>query len=290
MADAVKLVTGMRDLEPFPVVAAQVMTLATDPGARFYDLAQVVSTDQALTAKLLGASNSAGSASRYRCVSVPDAIRVLGMQEVWRIAVGASVMGMFGDRRSSNAAFDEDLFWVHSLTVAIAAERVARSTGLASPEQAFTAGILHDVGRLVLRQRLPENFSKACELALAGEMPLDDAEAEELGYAHAEVGGAVAARWGLPTHLVNAISHHHYPDLSPEADGLSGIVAQSDRLVLHMGVTCGVTSREPTEPLPEDLERLAEAIGGVDTVLGQAYGFMEKTVGPPAHWYTQLEN
>lgn len=283
--DANALLDRVDDLPPLPAVAARVMNMAEDDRTSAMDLAQVLSTDQALTAKLIRISNSAYYGFARRISTVREAVVMLGFKQVRQVAVGASMMNAF-KQNGREDGFDLDLFWGHSVAVAVASEAVARKSLGAKPEDAFTAGILHDIGRLVLRQVMPREFAQAVALARSGEMPLHEAEYETTGYAHDEIGQALGERWKFPGHLVDAVRCHHDESLSAQHDGLSGAVAQANRLMLHFGLYCGYDlDLGDVPPLPIDLAEVEVAVGGVDRVLSKAFAFIESASGTPGSWY-----
>lgn len=277
---------GIDDIPPLPAVAARVMGMADDDRTSALDLAQVLSTDQALTAKLIRISNSAYYGFARRVSTVREAVLVLGFKQVRQVAVGASIMNTFkGPKRDD--VFDLDLFWGHSCAVAVTAETLAKKTRMAKPEDAFTAGVLHDIGRLVLRQALPAEFREAVLKARSGQMSLHAAEVRFTGFAHDEVGRALGERWKFPGHLIDCVGGHHNARLTPEADGLAGVIAQANRLVLHYGLHCGyeVDGEVESPALPPDLARVEDACGGIDRVLDRAFSFIEGATGTPETWY-----
>jgi putative nucleotidyltransferase with HDIG domain len=284
--DADQLLEKIDDLPPLPAVAARVMGMADDDRASAMDLAQVLATDQALTAKLIRISNSAYYGFARRVSTVREAVVMLGFKQVRQVAVGASVMNTFRNGAKADEVFNIDLFWGHSVAVAVAGEALAKKTRAARPEDAFTAGILHDIGRLVLRQTMPREFAEAVRMARDTGMPLHQAESELSGYAHDDVGRALGERWKFPPHLVEAVRCHHDERLTPENDGLAGVIAQANRLALHYGLYCGydVADGEPG-PLPADLEATEAACGGIDRVLERAFTFIESASGAPDRWY-----
>ncbi|MGE0599840.1 MAG: HDOD domain-containing protein [Dehalococcoidia bacterium] len=285
--DANELLNRVDDLPPLPAVAAKVMGMAEDDRTSAMDLAQVLATDQALTAKLIRISNSAYYGFARRISTVREAVVMLGFKQVRQVSVGASMMNTF-KRSGLNDGFDLDLFWGHSVGVAVAAEALAKKTLGAKPEDAFTAGILHDIGRLVLRQVLPHEFSQAISLARTGEMSLHDAELEVTGYAHDEIGQALGERWKFPGHLVDAVRCHHDETLTAAADGLAGVIAQSNRLLLHYGLFCGYDlDMGEVQPLSPELEQVEAACGGMDRVLAKAFSFIESASGTPETWYAK---
>jgi len=285
--DATELLNRVDDLPPLPAVAAKVMGMAEDDRTSAMDLAQVLATDQALTAKLIRISNSAYYGFARRISTVREAVVMLGFKQVRQVSVGASMMNTF-KRSGVDDGFDLDLFWGHSVAVAGAAEALAKKTLGAKPEDAFTAGILHDIGRLVLRQVLPQEFSQAISMARTGEISLHQAELEVTGYAHDEIGQALGERWKFPGHLVDAVRCHHDDSLTAAADGLAGVVAQSNHLLLHYGLFCGYDlDIGQVPPLSPELEQVEAACGGMDRVLAKAFSFIESASGTPEKWYAK---
>jgi len=278
------LLATIDDLPPLPAVAARVMAMADDDKTSALELAQVLSADQALTAKLIKISNGAYYGFARRVSTVREAVLVLGFKQVRQVAVGASILNSFkGPRRDD--VFDLDLFWGHSVAVAIAAELLAKKTRASKPEDAFTAGILHDIGRLVLRQAMPDQFRAAVVMARAGECTLGEAEMHTTGYRHDELGRALGELWKFPGHLADAVACHHDTALTPAKDGVAGVVAVANAFVLHYGLYCGYDlDGEPAE-LPVRLDEVEAACGGIDRVLERAFSFIESASGTPEKWY-----
>jgi putative nucleotidyltransferase with HDIG domain len=283
--DARQLIERVNDLPPLPAVAARVMSMADDDRSSALDMAQVLSSDQALTAKLIRISNSAYYGFARKVSTVREAVVVLGMKQVRQVAVGASLMNSFNGRREDDDVFDIDLFWGHSVAVAIAAEAIAKKTRGARPEDAFTAGILHDIGRLVLRMTMPREFRQAVVLARQG-TPLHLTELELTGYAHDEIGRALGEQWKFPAHLVDAVAHHHNESATPERDGLEGVVALANSLVLYYGLYCGYdVAEEELLPIAPELERAEAMCGGIDHLLDRSFAFIESASGTPQRWF-----
>jgi len=287
--DVAELIERLDELPPLPAVAAKVLALAEDERTSAIDLAHVLSTDQALTAKLIRISNSAFYGFARRVSTVREAVVVLGFRQVRQVALGTSMMSAFRLPSRLASAFDLDLFWGHSVAVAVAAEAIAKRTRAARPEDAFTAGILHDIGRLGFCVLEPEAMREAVELARDARIPLFVAEHEVLGLDHQEFGEALGRRWKFPGHLLEAVARHHDEALTPESDGLAGVVAQANRLVLHYGLFCGYELEGAVPPpLPADLERYEAMTGGIERVLERAFAFIESASGTPNRWYQPL--
>lgn len=282
------LLNRIDELPPLPAVAARVMGMADDDKTSALDLAQVLSTDQALTAKLIKISNSAYYGFARKVSTVREAVVVLGFKQVRQVAVGASVLNSFKKTSVSDDVFDLDLFWGHSIAVAVAAEGIAKKTRACRPEDAFTAGVLHDIGRVVLKMTMPDQFREAVIEARAGYQGLHDAEIEYTGFDHSDVGKALGELWKFPQHLTDAVACHHDTNLTPQRNGLAGCVAQADRLALHYGLYCGYDREgEELQPMPDDLAEYEALCGGIDFVLERSFAFIDSASGTPEKWYAR---
>lgn len=133
---------------------------------------------------------------------------------------------------------------------------------------------------------MPVEFREAVRLASEEGWPLHKAELETTGFAHDEVGRALGERWKFPGHLVDAVACHHNDALSPEADGLAGVISRANRYVLHHGLYCGYEMElEELAPLPIDLAGIEAANDGIDRVLDRAFSFIAGASGEPQRWY-----
>lgn len=278
MADHVdlnELVHQVNQLAPLPAVAMRVLQLAEDPNASAQELASAIATDQALTAKLLRLANSAYFAAGREITTVRDAVVLLGMSEIRRLVLTTALMGHFAD---DTGTLSIAAFWGHALATGMVAQVMARHTGLAAPEEAYTAGILHDIGKLVMNQYATERFDAAATLATTKGIPMERAEAEVFGFSHPELGRRLAESWRLPASLAGAIAHHHA--LPGTEHGLDYVVAQANDLCRDHGLWCGFEDIEPGAAQPtnssEDPLRAAALakLGGFDRILERANGLI----------------
>lgn len=286
-SDVNKLLDEIHDLPAIPAVAMRVLQFAEADAGGAAELAEILSTDPALSAKLIKISNSAYYGFTRQFGTVREAVIVLGFKQVRQIAVAASIVDAFKASRSPVDGFDLNLFWGHSLTVAIISEFAARKFNAGSPADAFTAGILHDVGRLALRIARPYEFGRALEFARTSARPLRDIEPHETGYSHEEVGYYLAERWNFPAFLAEAIGSHHHEALSTESHGISAVVAMADQLAVHFGVDSGYEGvASPAADLPPELANLEVACGGIESMLARARAFIESVSGRADHWFS----
>lgn len=228
------------DLPPLPAVAIRALAIVRDPEARVEDLAEVVSTDGALAARVLRIAGSVAYAQRQPPRTLTEAIRRLGFQTLRRLVVAASCRQVF----ARNDAVAEAL-WGHGLATALAADELAVIDGEARGGISFLAGLLHDIGRQVLYLAEPERYVAVATLGL-------DAERDAFGMTHAEAGGGLAAHWGLEDELADAVLQHH----DPGASSLALRVQRADRIAAATGYPSTVSEAEAVEELSADSDDL----------------------------------
>lgn len=245
-------------LPPLPAVALRVIHLAHDPRSSAADLAMAISSDPALAARVLRVANSPLYRARREIVSVQEALVRLGFVQARNIAVSSAIAGAYApDAR--NALFRIEEFWRHSLAVAFKASELAGSQPNGDVPAAFTAGLLHDIGRLALYYADPAGTDQAVARAIAENVSFDAIEEEALGMGHAFVGGQLAERWGLPHATVTAIARHHS---NPEG-GLAALVAAADAWCSSRGFLSGYRLPPPAgqrRHLEQDAARLARQV------------------------------
>ncbi|HEY9066416.1 MAG TPA: HDOD domain-containing protein [Burkholderiaceae bacterium] len=198
----------VRDLPALPAAVLELLRLLGDDEVDARALAAKIGLDPALTAKALRLANSPFYGVSRHITSVLDATVVLGLRAVRTVATAASLVGSF--EAPSCPGFDFPGFWRHALYSAVSARLVASAVD-ADAEVAFTAGLLHDIGHLVLASGFPDRFSQVLALRAGHESELEQQDAERvlLGLDHAAVGACVTERWHFPKQIVEAIAHHH---------------------------------------------------------------------------------
>ncbi|HUU44377.1 MAG TPA: HDOD domain-containing protein, partial [Acidobacteriota bacterium] len=215
-----------------------------DPDSSARDVAAVVAEDPAMTARVLRMVNSAFYGLPETVTSVRQAIFILGISAVQSLLQCAGVVEMFSGA-DAHRDFQEK-FWRHSMAAASAARVLCTGTRgdsrsaagiITCPEEAFTAGLLHDIGKMVLFCYLPGEQAQVAGHPMFGKTPDSTVEREVLGIDHARIGAELARRWQLPPALVGAVAHHH--DLDVEDPGtvlLSRIAHAADYLAHVVGI------------------------------------------------------
>jgi putative nucleotidyltransferase with HDIG domain len=215
---------GIGQLPSLPAVVHQLLGTIDNEHADIEDLAKKIGQDQALVAKLLRVANSSFYGMQGKVASVQDALVVLGFRNMRTLVLAAALTGSLP--KSQSAWFDEQLFWKHSLGVALAAKAFAGNVGI-NPDHAFTAGLLHDIGRLVLVTCFPEEYRVVVEATAGSDEFAVVVEASKLGVDHAAVGACLAERWKFVPTVSDAVRYHHQQS-RPEAPLLVALVHVAD--------------------------------------------------------------
>lgn len=204
------LIDRIDHLPTLPAVALRVGSLVEDPESDSQQIAQVMRSDQALTARVLALVNSAHYAIPGGVTDVRRAISYLGYNTVYQLVITVSVFDALP--KVEGSAFDLDALWKHALATGICAEAAARQIGTDAPEDAFSAGLLHDIGKVALASVAREQLESVVREAVSKGISFHQAE-HELGLpSHDLLGRKLAERWRLPGTIVAGIGHHHRLD------------------------------------------------------------------------------
>ena len=247
-AELQKALTRFKDLPTLPDVVARVMQIVSNPLTTAEDLNQVISLDQALTFKVLRLANSAYYGFPKEITTITQAVTILGFNTIRNLALSVSVHKMlFVDRERSLFSYRD--FWKHCVAVGVCARILARRVGYKSEENAFTAGLLHDIGKSLLERVDHASFLNAIEKSRETKRSLWLVEQELLGVDHAAVGSRLAEIWNLPADLRLAIERQHEPAASGPPDPLVAAVHAANHLCREQGLGSdgdfGPTTIEP---------------------------------------------
>jgi putative nucleotidyltransferase with HDIG domain len=211
---AASVVERLDTIGTVPTSVAQIFSLINDPRATAQDFERVVRPDVGLTANLLRCANSIFYRASREITSVRDAITRMGMRRVFEVAASASFSKAIPDQLPGYGMTAMD-FWAHSVEVAVLADRIGREAGFTYPDLAFTAGLLHDLGKAVVATWL--NEGGAGPQVAPGSLRTVEAERDALGTDHAECGELLAQKWNLPKEIIGAARWHHDPSNAPTA-------------------------------------------------------------------------
>ncbi len=225
--DAKSMVARVRDLPALPQALTDLLVALQREDVAIDQLAIRISRDQALTAKALRLANCSFYGVAGRVNSIHDAINVLGIRSLTTALTAAAVAGSF--KRPECRGFDLDAYWRHSMACALCAQAVAQTVNL-DPGLAFTAGLLHDIGRLALAAQFPAVVEPAFAYRAKHDIAMRDAERHVLGFDHTDVGALVAQHWHFAGVVVDAIKCHHEPPDSIKAT-LTDVIHMADNIV-----------------------------------------------------------
>lgn len=273
-----KFAREITDLRPLPAVVARVFQV--QHGGRFaaQELAQAISSDRALTVKILQLANSACYSFPRRISTVRDAVVLLGFRTVRSTAIVCSVL----DTAAGKHNLDYQQFARFSVTVGMLTDVLARATGT-HLDEAFTAGVLHNIGRLALDQHRPKAISEIRRYAEANLVSIPEAQRAVLGFTDAELGGALALNWSFPEELVGAISCHQLDvDDVSDRNGVASFVIRSRTFARSHGLSDGIDSPSERPPAPEwtapPTSTALRQAGGMDGVLDWVDVFLGSTL------------
>lgn len=215
-----ELAAGLDDLPSLPAVVMELLSCMEQEDVDVSVLAKKVSHDQALTAKTLRLANSSASGLQVKVTTIQQAMTFLGFQTTRNLITAAALTGCFP--RGLCQGFNDRAFWQHSIATAVCARVLARRVRF-NQDYAFTAGLLHDIGRLVLVTRFPEHYQAVLAEQARLDCELVDAERAVLGLDHVAAGVALAEHWNFSDTMRHAIEWHHAPE-TPGAGFLATIV------------------------------------------------------------------
>lgn len=205
----VELVKGVDGLVTLPDVFVRINQLVENPNSSIDDIAAAVNLDPAFTVRLLRVANSSFYGLSSTVDTVSKAVSIIGTSQIRNLALSTAVANSFAGLPNTLVSMEN--FWRHSLYCGLAARKLAKLAGKCDAEAVFTGGLLHDIGELVIFNRMPQQAKEALLLVLdsADELPIYQAEQQMMDFDHAQVGGELARQWKLPQMLEECIACHH---------------------------------------------------------------------------------
>ncbi|MDY6988070.1 MAG: HDOD domain-containing protein [Thermodesulfobacteriota bacterium] len=256
-----KKIDRIPDLPTLPIVAVKVNEMMQDENVSIKQLSETIAKDQAMVSKLLRLVNSAFYGFRSQINTVPHAITILGFSTVRNAVVSVSVIEALSGQDVFKG-FDITDFWRHSVGVAVTGRHLAEKTRLTTPDEAFVAGILHDVGKVLLAQYFKELFGQVWAHVRDEGLSFYEAENSLLPVNHGQVGGHLAKKWQLPASLVEVISYHHAVNSSLVNLNLLMVVHTSNYIVNNYK-TDSPEGLDPSGFYPKATEVMAPQLEGL---------------------------
>jgi putative nucleotidyltransferase with HDIG domain len=264
------LIKNMGELPTIPSVFIAVNKMLSDPRTSASDVGLAVSSDQVITSKILKIANSAFYGFSSRVNTISHAVAVLGFSSTKNVVLTTGVLSTL-NVKTPIKGFDLAAFWKHSVAVGAIAKLIIKEINPQNQEEAFIAGLLHDIGKLILAVCAPEDFAECLNFAVNKNCLFLEAEREVLGMDHTEIAGQVSDKWKLPPEIATVIINHHKGlEASGEHASLVAIVKLADVLArgLQLGHAC-----DYTVPVIENdiLELLKLTPQTLDKILAASY-------------------
>jgi len=263
-----EIVHDIEDLVSLPGVFVQINQLIDDPTCTSEQIAEVISRDPGLTVRVLRVANSPMYGLRAEIETVSKAVTIIGMKRIRDLVLATSAVGAFD--KIPNDLLSMENFWMHSIYCGLMAKFLAEHLKMSNSDSLFIAGLLHDIGHLVMFKRIPELAKKALidSIDKPEEPDLYLSERDIIGYDHAQVGAKLAKDWHLPELFVEAIEFHHEPE---KADKYKKEIA-----IVHIANSLAVLPELNTTDLEETNASkihpsIWELIGLDDTIIVPAY-------------------
>ena len=200
-------IDSVEHLPPSPRLLVKLLEMFKHPDLDVDEVVKLLSYDPSFTAEVLKRCNSAYFGGAKPAEDMFDAVSRLGFQEIYNIVLAMFAASAILQAQAAGGAHVE-ILWRHSVAVAVGAEALANAAGESSPT-AFTAGLLHEVGKVIMVSKDKSNYAQAVESAALLKRPVIAVEKEQYGFDHAEAGARLLARWNLPPNIVAAVQHHH---------------------------------------------------------------------------------
>lgn len=262
-AVAQNIMKTFKVLPTVPAAASRAIQLLNEPEVDMGQVADVLLSDQVMAARIIRIVNSPLYKLLQEIDSVRKALVYLGPQRVFEIILTSCFLELTDSK--SRTPLNMQHCWEHAFGVGLIARKLASYSSTLPGDQAYVAGILHDIGEVILSQQRRDEFTRVLVLSRERDMSLYQAEIEVFGTSHAEVGGLLAEQWRFPEVFIDVIRHHH--DQSTDAmTPLTHLIHIADQICLNVGFCCKYDSPEQREGQVYgldmlDIERQLDRIG-----------------------------
>ncbi len=238
MTDVKDILAQVEALPPLPSTSVRLMNVISDPGATVDAIVEVIRYDQGLTGEVLRLCNSAYFGLSRQVTSLNDAMICLGTVKTLQLVMAVHTNSML-TRAQPGYGLEAGVLWRQSVATALAAAQFAKRMKHPNVNLAFTAGLLHDIGKVALSQAVAEEFGRILVLINERRCAFTEAEREVLGFDHTEVGAMVAEKWALPERIVQCIRYQHEPGTLDPPDAMVDAVYLANCVCLMLGIGLG---------------------------------------------------
>lgn len=229
MISPVKLVENFRGTGSLPVVYLKLNEAINDPNTSIHKISNVISEDASLSARLLRLVNSPFYGFPQKIGTISEAVFLVGSKQVRDVALATTMMRTFSG--IPDDLMNMEKFWMHSLACGVGAKVIAEKIGESEFERFFVAGVLHDIGRLVMFSKAPEESKIILQRSMDERRPMVDVEYDQIGCSHTEIGRTLLDAWKLPQYYQEVAAYHHTPERAHQYPLETIVVHVADTIV-----------------------------------------------------------
>jgi len=271
-----RILRSVDRLPTLPTIYTKLTQLLRSPNTTVKEIGSIINEDQAMAIKVLKIVNSAFYGLPNKIGSLKHAIVILGLNQIRTLVLATSTLQMFQKFESAHS-FDMQKFWEHSIGCAVAARVLAETASLRSPEDAFTGGLLHDIGKLIHTLYLNEEFAAVIADVEEKKMPMVESEERILGYDHTYTGEKLAVKWSLSQTTIDMIAHHHVFNPSSELAKEIAAVHIGNILSIALGLGSGGEKKVPVADM-KAWEILGLELSNLESIMARIEKFFNESV------------
>ncbi len=274
------IISSVDRLPTLPIIYTKLTNLLQSPNATAKMISDVITEDQAIAVRVLNLVNSAFYSLPQKIGNLKHAIVILGLNQIRNLVLVTSTIKMFKEIKS-DSSFDMQKFWEHSIGCAVAARVLAETAYLKSPDDVFTGGLLHDIGKLVHAIYLQEDFTAVVDDVRESGLPMIEVEKRIFGCDHTYTGKELAIKWNLSQGTVDMIRHHHMSDNPAELTKEISAVHIGNTLCIALSLGSGGEKKVPVaqmkawEILDIEMNNLETIIERIDRLFNESVVILE---------------
>lgn len=256
--EILKRLNLIKDLPTLPVIALEINRMLANDRTSVDLLSQLIEKDQAIVSKLLKLVNSSFFGVRSKVTTVQEAVVRLGFNSVRNVVVSVSVFESLVLDNAEDIDFNIEDFWAHSVAVAMTSRYLSEQSGIQDPDDCFVAGLLHDIGLIIIARFFPDILAKILRQVKEQNVSIYDAEKEIIPIRHNKIGELIARRWQLPPSMCDTLKYHHTPNKGAVNPELLTVVHLADAIVRRFYTTSINPVRDRVNPILSNINSSSE--------------------------------
>lgn len=256
--EIIKKLNLIKDLPTLPVIALEINRMLANDKISVNLLSQIIEKDQAIVSKLLKLVNSSFFGVRSKVATVQEAVVRLGFNSVRNVVVSVSVFETLTLEDGEGVDFNMEDFWAHSVAVAMTSRYLSEQSGIQDPDDCFVAGLLHDIGLIIIARFFPDILAKMLRQVKEQNVSIYDAEKEIIPIRHNKIGELIARRWQLPPSMCDTLKYHHTPNKGAVNPELLTVVHLGDLIVRRFYITSINPARNVVNPILSSISAASE--------------------------------